>query len=207
VASSIDRVVVSFFISVVTLAACSSGPPKAEALETIRKTVKEDDTCVIPVEITKALKMQYVSKAVCVPNTNAQAAARCMSALLAAGVTAPMPTGYMVEWAEEGTSDSTTMYEHHARNIVFSTCVEMRGLRDGRFPCADVQVDKIVRTKKVDDAHADVVYSRIVTVKSSLAGIEAACGPTTRPPEDAVASFEKGPSGWTIAAPAASGGT
>ena len=177
-------------------AACTGGPSKGQALETIQRDVKEDGSCTLPMAITRQLKMQYSSNGTCVPNEGAANALACIAALESVGITHAKPPAYMVDWEDGATL--ANVYERHARNLVFKTCVDMDGLREGRFPCAEARADKIVRVRSIDDTHAEVRYARDLAFRPSLTAIEKACGPVTRPTEETTANFVKGDSGWTI---------
>jgi hypothetical protein len=184
----------------VILTACNGGPSKSAALESIQRNVKEDGSCILPLEIMKQLKMQYSSKGVCIPNEGAKAAETCFEALAAAGVTHPKPAKYMVEWEDGATTND--VYDRHARNLVFAACYDMEGgLREGRFPCAEAHADKVVKVT-AKGTRAEVLYSRDLAFRPSLVTIEKACGAVTRPPPETKATFTKGASGWTVAAPA-----
>lgn len=184
------------------LVACSDLPAKNDALAAIQREVKEDATCTLPIHLLPALKMQHTTKAVCVPRESDPAgkkqyddAMACLDALVAAGVTKKMPSGYLAEWPDEvsGTGfDSISPYERRARTLIFKGCVEMvDDLRAGQFRCGQARADKIVRVNKVDATHASVRYSRAVTIDPRLATVEAACGKVTRPGPEAAATFVK----------------
>jgi hypothetical protein len=197
VARSIELLVLST-ITAMLVVACS-GPSKTTALETIQRDVKEDGSCILPVDVMRQLKMQYGSKGVCVPNEGAKGAQLCFEALAAAGVTHAKPAKYMVDW-EDGAA-SNDVYNRHARNLIFAACYDMENLRDGRFTCAEGHAEKIIKITPKGDTAADVVYSRDLSFRPSLVAIEKACGPVTRPPPETSALFTKGASGWTIAPP------
>ena len=191
------------------LAGCGKGPSKSQAFDAIQAGPKEDGSCTLPVEILKQVKMQYTTKGICVPKEGADKAKACMSALVAAGVTKPMPADYMVTWPDEVSSASLSdipAYERRARALIYSTCVELSGnLRDGRFPCADVQASKVLKVTATDDTHADVVYERAVALRPMLTAVDAACGTVSRPPGESTASFVKTDAGWILASAAAAG--
>ncbi len=192
-------------LSLLLVAACGSGPSKAQALEAIQRDVKEEGSCTLPVDVLGKLKMQYASKGICVPLEGADKARACLDALVAAGVTKPMPTSYMVDWTDEAALPGVSPYDKKARNLVFKTCVEMSGtLRDGRFSCAEAKADHVVRITKIDDTKVDVLYARTLTNKSWLAAVEKACGAITPPPPESSVALAKDSAGWSIA-PAGSG--
>jgi hypothetical protein len=203
----------ALFISApVFLTGCSKGPSKAEAFEAIQSGVKEDGSCTLPVDILSRVKMQHSTKGICVPKEGAEKAKTCIDALVAAGVTKRMPDAYMLAWPDEVATASLAdipAYERRARNLVYSECVELAGaLRDGRFGCAAVQAEKVLRVTALDDTHADVEYERKLTLKPSLTAIDAACGTVTRPPGESTVAFSKTEGTWGLAslAPAGDGG-
>jgi hypothetical protein len=186
------------------LAACGSGPSKAQALEAIQRDVKEDGSCTLPVDILGKLKKQYASKAVCVPLEGADKALACLSALVENGVTKPMPASYMVDWTDEANLPGVSPYDKKARNLVFKTCVEMNvTLRDGRFPCAEAKADHVLKVGKVDDTKFEVRYARNLVTSPNLPAIEKACGTVTPPPPEASVTLVKDTGGWTLAPAAA----
>ena len=191
------------------LFACSSGPSKSQAYEAIQSGIKEEGSCILPVDILSHVKMQHVTKGICVPKEGAGKGKACVDALVAAGVTHKMPESYMLGWPDEVASASLTdipAYERRPRSQVFSICVELVGeLREGRFTCADARADKVVKVAATDDTHADVRYEREVKLRASVAAIDAACGAVTRPPGDSTVAFVKGSSGWTLASAAGAG--
>jgi len=198
--------------AMVLLTGCSKGPSKTQAFEAIQSGVKEDGSCTLPVDILSHVKMQYSTKGICVPKEGAEKAKTCIDALVAAGATKRMPDAYMLAWPDEVATASLSdipAYERRARNLVYSGCVELAGeLRDGRFGCAAVQAEKVLRVTALDDTHADVAYERKLTLKPSLTAIDTACGTVTRPPGEATVSFVKTDSTWGLAslAPAGDGG-
>jgi hypothetical protein len=187
----------------VLLTACSSGPSKSQAFEAIQSGVKEEGSCILPVEMLKQFKVQHSTKAVCVPKEGAPKASACLDALVTAGVTHRMPDAYMLGWPDEVASASLSdvpAYERRARNLVFGSCVELVGdLRDGRFTCADVRADKVTKVTSTDPTHAEVRYDREIKLRPTLTGIDAACGTATRPPGDSTVALEKGAAGWALA--------
>ena len=201
----ISKTVVAGALCALVLVACGGGPSKSQAMEAIQSGVKEDGTCTLPVEMFTKLKMQHSSKAVCVPKEGADKAKACVEALVAANITHRMPDAYMVAWPDEVASASLAdipAYDRHARNLVYSMCVELSGpLREGRFPCADARAEKIVKVTVLDETHADVHYTREIGLRPTLSAIDAACGAVTRPPGDATVGFIKGASGWTLVSP------
>lgn len=188
------------------LLACSSGPSKSQAFEAIQSGIKEEGSCILPVELLARVKMQHTTKGICVPKEGADKARACIDALVAAGVTHRMPDSYMVAWPDEVASASLSdipAYERRPRNLVYGTCVELVGdLREGRFTCADARADKILKVTTTDDTHADVRYEREIKLRPTLTAIDAACGTVTRPPGESTAAFVKGTSGWTLASAA-----
>ncbi len=196
----------------IALAGCSKGPSKAQAFASVQTGVKEDGSCTLPLEILSHVKMQYATKAICVPKEGADKARLCIDGLVAAGITSRMPESYMLAWPDEVATASLSdipAYERRARNLVYGSCVELTGnLRDGRFTCAEVHASKVVRVAALDDTHADVQYEREIALKPSLAAIDAACGTVTRPPGESTIGFVKTGSTWGLAslAPAGDGG-
>lgn len=199
-------------IAPVFLAGCSKGPSKTQAFEAIQSGVKEDGSCTLPVDILSRVKMQYSTKGICVPKEGAEKAKTCIDALVVAGVTKRMPDAYMLAWPDEVATASLSdipAYERRARNLVYSECVELAGnLRDGRFPCSEVQAEKVLRVTTLDDTHADVAYERKLTLKPSLTAIDTACGTVTRPPGESTVAFVKTEGTWGLpsAVPAGDGG-
>lgn len=201
---SFGKAALALVTTTLLLAACGGGPSKSSALETIQGSVKEEGNCTLPLELLSKLKVQHSTKAVCVPKEGAEKAAACIQALVAAGVTKPMPESYMVAWPDDVASASLKdipAYERRARNLVYSTCAELGLLRDGRFACADAKADKVTSVTVLDDKTADVRYTRQLAMRPSLAAIEAACGTVVRPLPDVAVTFTrlegKGP--WAIA--------
>jgi hypothetical protein len=196
----------------IILVGCSKGPSKTQAFESIQSGVKEDGSCTLPVDILSRVKMQYSTKGICVPKEGAEKAKACIDALVAAGATKRMPDAYMLAWPDEVATASLSdipAYERRARNLVYGECVELAGnLRDGRFPCADVQAEKVLRVTALDDTHADVAYERKLTLKPELAAIDKACGTVTRPPGESTVAFVKTEGTWGLASavPAGDGG-
>lgn len=187
------------------IVACSGGPSKGQALEAIQAGVKEDGSCTLPVGILAQLKMQHVTKGVCVPKEGADKAHACLEALITAGATRRMDEGYMRAWPDDVASRSFSdlpAYERRPRSQVYSTCAELKGdLREGRFNCAEARADKIIKVSALDDKRADVKYEREIQLRPTLAAIDAACGQVTRPPGEATASFVKDASGWKLKPP------
>lgn len=187
----------------VVLVGCGSGPSKSQALEVVQSGVKEDGSCTLPLDILSHVKMQHSTKGICVPKEGAVKARACVDALVAAGITQRMPDAYMLAWPDEVATASLAdvpAYERRARNLVYGTCVELRGdLREGRFTCADVHAEKVLKVTATDGTHADVRYEREIKLRPMLSAIEAACGTVTRPPGESTVAFAKGASGWTLA--------
>lgn len=194
------------------LTACGGGPGKSEALEAIRAGVTEDGSCTLPLEVMKTIKMQYASKGMCAPKEGAASATTCLEALAAAGLTTKLDATYLTAWPDEVAAASLAdvpAYERRARSQLFSACWTMsESLREGRFPCAEVKADKVLRVAKKDETHSEVKYAREATFKPDLAAIEKACGAVSRPPAETSVIFTKGAAGWKLgdeAAPADAG--
>lgn len=199
-----------FVVTALAVAACNGGPSKSAAMDAIQSNVREDGSCTLPLDILATVKIQHVTKGLCVPKEGAAKARACVDALVAANVTRRMPDAYMVGWADDIAAKPLSELpasSRHARSLDYSICVELPPeLRNGRFPCADAKADKILKVTKLDDHNADVVYSRSIAIKPTLAAIEAACGTVSRPPGEATLGFVKAGSDWVLAslAPAAS---
>lgn len=197
--------IVIVVVSSLAVGACGSGPSKTVALEVIQAGIEEDGSCTLPLEVLSQLKMQHGSKGICVPKEGAAKAKACVDALVAANITHRMPDDYMVAWPDEvsGASlSSVPAYERRARNLIFSTCVELSGnLREGRFHCADARAEKVLKVKTFDATHADVTYAREIGFSPSLAAIETACGTTTHPPGEANVVLVKADGGWKLSPP------
>lgn len=196
--------------AVLILMGCGSGPSKSQAFEAIQSGLKEEGSCILPVDILSRVKMQHTTKGICVPKEGAGKARACIDALVAAGVTHRMPDAYMLAWPDEVASASLTdipAYERKPRSQVYSTCIELVGeLREGRFTCADARADRVAKVTATDDTHADVRYEREVKLRPTMAAVDAACGAVTRPPGDATVTFVKGSTGWTLASAVGAGG-
>jgi hypothetical protein len=190
-------------VAAVLLASCGSGPSKGQALLAIQSGVKEDASCTLPLDVLAQLKVQHTSKGLCVPREGAPKARACVDALVAGGVTRQKPESYLLAWPDEVASASLSdvpAYERRARNLTYGACVELVGeLRAGRFPCAEVKVQKILKITASDPKHAEVTYERDVTAQPFLAAVEAACGAVSRPPSVAQAAFTKGADAWELA--------
>jgi hypothetical protein len=194
------------------------GLSKSDALEVVRHDVQEEASCTLPVGVLSELKMQYATKAACAKRPESTAAGetvknvstKCLEALVAAGVTKAMPPGYMAEWTDEVATlpfDAVSPYERRARALQFSTCVEMRDLREGRFRCGEAKAEKVIHVTKLGDGAASVVYTRTVTLDPQLETIEAACGAVSHPAPEATVTLEKASGKWALrsdAPPAAS---
>ena len=193
-------------LSALTLAlvGCGGGPSKSQAIEAIQTGVKEEGSCTLPVDMLTKLKMQHATKGICVPKASDKAKV-CVDALVLANVTRPMPDSYMVAWPDDVSAASFSevpAYDRHPRNLMYSTCVELAGdLREGRFTCAEAKAEKVLKVTSLDPTHADVLYAREIVLRPTLAAIDAACGPVSRPPGNATVSFVKGSAGWTLASP------
>lgn len=186
----------------VALVACG-GPSKTEALDAVRAGVVEDASCTLPLSVLQQLKMQYASKAVCVPREGATAAGACVEALAKAGFTTKMEGSYMVGWPDEVAGASLSdvpAYARKARNLLFTSCWSLSDeLRGGRFTCAEAKADKVLRITKKDDTHVDVHYERVVTYRPELAAIESACGTVSKPSLAPTVTLTKTESGWSAA--------
>lgn len=182
--------------------ACGSGLSKSEASELIKRGVTEDGSCTLPVEILGTLKVQHVTKGVCVPKDGADKAKACLAALVTANVTQRMPDAYMLAWPDDVATASFTdvpAYERRARSLVYATCVGLSpGLREGRFACAEARAGKIAKITSRDPTHADVQYERVIALRPELAAIEAACGAVSRPAGNATIALVKGAAGWML---------
>ncbi|HEY8076834.1 MAG TPA: hypothetical protein VIF62_22060 [Labilithrix sp.] len=180
--------------------ACGSGPSKSDAMEIIKRDVKDDVPCTLPLDVIQQLKMQYASKGACVPNEASQKTRDCIDSLVANSITQSKSQAYMVDW--EDSASMANVYDRHGRNIIFRTCVEMGDLRDGRFACATAKPDHVVRVKESGPDKAEVFYDRELAFRPSLAAIEKACGGVTRPPQEGVVSLIKVSGKWQLAPPA-----
>lgn len=194
---------VALAVAAVTIAACGSGPSKAEALTQIQASVKEDGSCTLPIDVVSKLKVQYVSKGICIPKApDAAKAKACMESLVKAGATHKMPDEYMVAWPDEVAGVSlkdVAAYDRRPRNELFSLCVELTGnLRVGLFTCAEARAEKILKVTSDDGKVAKVQYERAIGLRPTLPIIEAACGKVTPPPSDATATFVKEGSAWKL---------
>lgn len=191
------------------LVGCGKGPSKSQAFDAIQAGPREDGTCTLPVDILSHVKMQYATKGICVPREGSDKARACINALVAAGVTRAMPPDYMVGWPDEVSSASLSdipAYERRARNLVYSSCVELSGnLRDGRFNCADVHASKVLKVTATDETHADVLYEREIAMRPMITAVDTACGVVTRPPGESTASVVKSGTGWVLASGASTG--
>ncbi len=202
------RPLVASAVLALLLIGCGKGPSKSQALDSVQNGPKEDGSCTLPVDILSHVKMQYTTKGICVPKEGAGKASACMNALVAAGVTKPMPEAYMLTWPDEVATASLAdipAYERRARNLVYGACVELAGnLRDGRFTCADVRASKVLKVTALDDTHADVLYEREIVLRPTLAAIDTACGAVSRPPGESTVAFVKSAAGWVLASAASS---
>ncbi len=198
-----------FVVTALAVTACNGGPSKSAAMDAIQSNVREDGSCTLPLDILAKVKIQHVTKGLCVPKEGAARARACVDALVAANVTHRMPDSYMVGWADDVAAmslEDLPASSRHARSLDYSLCVELPAeLRNGRFPCADAKADKILRITKLDDHNADVVYSRAIVIKPTLAAIEAACGAVSRPPGEATLGFVKSGGDWVLASLAPAG--
>ena len=187
------------------LGGCSDLPSKSDALELVRREVKEEATCTLPVATLSRFKAEYTTKAICVPKDGEakanDAALACLEALAGAGATQRMPGGYMAEWPDEiagATFDSVSPYERRARDLVFKGCFAMADLREGRFRCGEAKADKVVRVSRQGERQAVVRYAREITLDGRLAAIEAACGGVTKPAPEGSATLEKTDKEWGV---------
>lgn len=183
-------------------AGCSNLPSKKDAFEVLTHEVKEEALCTLPVGLLSRLKMQYTTKAVCVPREgpSSDPAMSCVDALVAAGVTKPMPASYMNEWPDD-IALVVSVYERRARHLLFKSCVEMVGdLRSGGFRCGEARADHIIQISKKADKQALVRYARVITLDPGLAAIDAACGVASRPPPEETVTLEKSESRWIVVA-------
>jgi hypothetical protein len=178
------------------VAACGSGPSKSNALDVIQKDLKGEATCTLPLEVIQQLKMQYSTKGACVPNEASDKTRGCIDALVATSITTTKSQAYMVDW--EDSASMANIYDRHARNIIFRTCVEMGDLRDGRFPCAQQRAERVIRVKENGDTKADVFYERELSFRPSLTTIEKACGAVTRPAGEVSVPFVKVEGKWAL---------
>ena len=187
---------------VLALVACSGGPSKSAAMDAIRRGVKEDGTCTLPLDILSTVKIQHATKGLCVPKRDASKARACVDALVAATITQPKPDTYMVGWADDIAAmrlEELPASSRHARALDYSLCVELPAeLRDGRFPCADAKADRILKVTARGDTNADVRYARAIDIKPTLAAIETACGPVSRPPGESTVGFVKSGGDWVL---------
>ncbi len=182
------------------LAACGTSPSKSQALEIIQRDLKDDASCTLPLDVIQQLKQQYSSKGTCVPNEASQKTRDCIDSLVANSITQTKSQAYMVDY--EDSASMANVYDRHARNIIFRTCVEMGDLREGRFPCAQSKPERVVRVKpSPDNAKAEVFYERELSFRPSLATIEKACPGVTKPPAEASVSFVKAEGKWAIEPP------
>lgn len=189
------------FVLSVALGGCSS-PSSREALAVIERDVVEDASCTLSREVMSAVTIEHASKGLCVAREGGAKATACTRALAAAGLLTAKRASYLVEWPDAEASASLGTLpasSRRSRSLLFSACYELAdGLREGRFACADVKATSVARVDKIDDTHATVRYLRTVTAKPGLEAIEAACGPTSRPPPDATASLAKVSDSWQL---------
>lgn len=199
-ARSIEALFVSSTLMLAS--ACGGDPSKAQALQIVQRDVKEEGSCTLPMDVLSAVKNERASRAICVPIEGGSPKAQaCLDALVSAGVTAPMPASYMVDWTDASSLPGVGPYEKKARNLVFKSCVEMRGgLREGRFDCAVAKADKIVKISKTEDTRAEVRYARTLSNKPFYAAVEKACGAVSAPPGEASVTLVKdvSSSSWVL---------
>ena len=172
-------------------------------MDAIRSGVEEDGSCTLPLDILSKVKIQHATKGLCVPKEGADKARACVDALIAANVTQRKPDAYMVGWSDDIAAMSLKdlpASSRHARTLDYSLCVELPAdLRDGRFPCADVKADKILKVTALDEKNADVRYARALEMKPTLPAIESACGTVSRPPGESKIGFVKAGGDWVLA--------
>lgn len=146
--------------------------------------------------------MQYASKGLCVAKTGATVGKTCIDALVAAGVTHPMPASYMVEWADEVAAKSLSELpasSRHARALDYATCVELSGnLREGRFPCASATAEKIAKVTPKGDVRAEVQYVRTIAPRAWLESVAKACPGLVRPTPSATTTLVKREKKWVV---------
>jgi hypothetical protein len=187
------------------LSATACSDKKKAALEAIKRDVKEEGLCTLPVDVLGGLKQQPVTKSVCMKKGNARGAA-CFAALVANGLADAMPSSYMGAWPDEVAGASLSdvpAYERRARSELFESCLAMKeGLREGKFPCARVEADRVVEVEKIEKGKMRATYERAVTYQRDLAPLDAACGPIVRVPAQMTVTLTKGEDGWKVDAPA-----
>ena len=167
-----------------SLIGCSKGPSKSDALELVKRDVHREGVCTLPVDLISKTKKQHTSKAICLPRDPPAQLASCFAALVKADVAAPMPASFLREFTDE-TQFAPSPYDRRVREIDMPACFTMSPeLREGRFICADVTVDKIAKITSTGETTADVRYLRTIKLHESLAAIEKACGATNHPAED-----------------------
>ena len=194
------------FALLATTAGCGSGPSKSEALHAITQGASPDALCTLPIEVLSSTKMQYATKAVCVPKDLAatERIKGCMEALAAANLTRPMPASYMREWPDDVAARSLSdlpAYERRARELVYVGCWSIDDhLREGQFVCAKATPESVASVTKIDEAHADVKYTQALAPIEALSAIDRACAGVTRPPSDVTVRLEKISTGWAVAA-------
>jgi hypothetical protein len=209
VASSTERLaLVGCALLAASFVGCSDVPSKGDALDIVKRDVREDASCVLPASVFTTLKNQLMTKAACTPKEGptAKAAQVCVDALVATGLVTKMPDAYMLEWPDDVAGRSLSdvpAYERRARKDVYQTCFASSAeMREGRFKCGEATADKVLRVTKADEKHADVRYARALTLDPKLADLDRACGQITRPPVEVTRRIEKNEKGtWGIPPP------
>lgn len=186
----------------VVLSACGDLPSKKQALEIVTRDVRETAVCTLDVKTLTRLKMQYSTKAACVPKESAADLGACVDALVAAGVTKKMPAAYMRQWPDEVAGASlgdVSAYERRARELVFASCVELSAdLREGRFSCGKAHAKEVLKVTTDGEIFAIVRYERAIDLMPDFDRIEQACGGMTKPPVENTVPIEKTPAGWAV---------
>lgn len=187
---------------VLLLVACGNAPSKKATLEIITRDVKEDATCVLDPALVQRFKMQYTTKAACVPKENADKLPACVGALVDAGLTKEKTPEYMREWPDEVAMASLRdipAFERRARSLLYSGCYELSSdLREGKFPCGTAKAKQILKIVEDGKDEASVRYERDFAASPSLERIEQACGKVTKPPVENTVSIARGESGWAV---------
>jgi hypothetical protein len=193
---------VVFLVVLPALPACSNVPSKKQALAIVVRDVREEATCTLEAKTLSRLKMQYTTKAACVPKEGAADLKGCVDALVAAGATKGKPPEYMRQWPDEVATASLTdipAFERRARELVFASCVEMTpDLREGRFPCGKAEAKEVLKVSAEGDDRALVRYERAITLATELDRIERACAGVTKPPVENTVTLERAAEGWRL---------
>jgi hypothetical protein len=187
---------------VVVLLGCSNLPSKRQALEIVTRDVREEATCTLDANTLSRLKMQYTSKAACVPKQGAADLEACVQALVAAGATKTKPPEYMRQWPDEVATASLSdvpAFERRARELVFATCVELYpGLREGRFSCGKAHAKEVLEVKADGENRANVRYARTIELSPEFGAIERACAGVTKPLVENTVTIERSESAWSV---------